>query len=250
MSYVKVVKAARRFWDKRAEGYSQHRTRKDWMQAIDKVVLELLRVGPNTLVLDVGAGPGTFAAYLAKTKTSKVVALDLSKHFLNISKNRIKGAGVSNRVFLVMASADSLPFRDLSFDATTSMVTIHHLPPPRIQEAFREIHRVLKSEGKFVLVESWAYKPRNEFQRILLELRRMVMQTETNEYHLNYEKYVRMLEDAGLTVLDVGFRPRPVYLPRFERLTNEAAQKLLKQAKQFDKEKQVVDMTIIHTKKQ
>lgn len=250
MSYAKVVKAARRFWDERAKGYSERRTRKDWMRTIDGVVLGLLQVGRDSLVLDVGAGPGIFAANLVKTKLSRVVNLDLSKRFLKIAKDRIENLGLSNRVFFVVASADCLPLRNSSFDGVTSMVAIHHLLPSGIQEAFSEVHRVLKREGKFVLVESWAYKPRNEFQRTMLELRRAVMQTEIGEYHLNYEKYITMLENAGLKVLDVRFEPRPVFLSRFERLTGEKARKLVERAKQFDEKERVVDMTIIHTIKQ
>ncbi len=250
MSGAKVLKAARNYWDKEAEGYSERRTKKSWMKEIDETVLNLLEVGPDSLVLDVGVGPGIFATHLAKMKLSEVVGLDISKKFLNIAKNKIKTTSFSNRVLLVVASADSLPLRKSIFDAATSMVTIHHLPPSRVQESFREIQRVLKEEGKFVLVESWAYEPRNEFQRIVLELRRMLEKTETEEYHLEYWSYIKMIEKAGLKILGTHFQPRPPYLSRFERLTDEKARKLLNQAKQFNKREQYVDMTIIHTIKQ
>ena len=200
-------------------------------------------MGSESLVLDVGLG--VFATYLVEAKQSMVVGLDVSKRLLCIAKDGIKGADASNRLFLILGSADFLPLRDACFDGATSMLTIHHLPPPRIQESFKEIQRVLKKGGRFILAEDWAYEPKNEFQRIVLELRRLLMLTETEEYHQEYREYVAMLENAGLRVVDVQFRPRPVLLSRFEHLTNERTHKLLRRARQFDERDQLVDTTII-----
>lgn len=125
MTHTNAVKAARRYWNERAQGYAERRTEKSWAKEIDEIVSSILSVGSNSLVLDVGVGPGIFATQLVNKKHSKVVGLDLSKQLLNIAKNEIKKAGVFNDIFLVAGSADFLPFRDSYFDAATSMMMIH-----------------------------------------------------------------------------------------------------------------------------
>ncbi len=215
---------------------------------VDQRVLVLLNVNADHMVLEIGVGPGLLAIHLAKEMQLKIVGLDFSKQFLNIAKDKVKKANVSDRIFLILGSADLLPLRGSSFDAAFCLYTIHHLPPPGIKEAFRETHRVLKDEGRFVLVENWGYEPKNEFQRIMLELRRLLMSVEVEEWHLKYSKYIAMLERAGLKTSDVQFIPREVYLSRFEHMPNEA-QKLLQKAKRFDVKERFVDVAIIRSVK-
>jgi len=201
------------------------------------------------MVLDIGAGPGFSAVYIAREKGSTIVGLDFSKQSLNIAKDNVKRANVSDRVFFVLGSADFLPLQSSIFDAAMCIHTIHHLPPLGIKESFRETHRVLRNGGRFVLSENWAYEPRNEFQRIALELRRMLDSMEVKEWHFKYSGFVAMLEKAGLKTYSVQFLPREISLSRFEGIPYEKAQKLLQKAKEFDVKERFVDVTIIGSMK-
>lgn len=243
------MKAIRRYWDERAQGYSERRKRRGWKREIDEKVSPLLDVDSSHAVLEIGVGPGFFAVHLAKERKPTIVGLDFSKQFLNIAKEEVKRADVSDRVFLILGSADFLPLKGSSFDAAVEVHTIHHLPPPRIEESFREIHRVLRDGGRFVLSEDWAFEPRNEFQGIMLELRRLLYSVEVEEWHLKYSEYIAMLEKAGLRTYNVQFHPHKVPLSRFECIPNEKAQKLLQKAKQFDAKERFVDVTIISSAK-
>lgn len=216
---------------------------------VDQRVPVLLDVNAGHRVLDIGVGPALLAIHLAKERQSTIVGLDFSKQFLNIAKDKVKRANVSDQIFLILGSADFLPLRGSSFDAAFCIHTIHHLPPPGIKEALRETHRVLKEKGKFVLVENWGYEPKNEFQRIMLELRRLLMSVEVEEWHLKYSKYIVMLQKVGLKTFNVQFIPREVHLSRFERIPNEKAQKLLQKAKRFDEKEHFVDVAIISSVK-
>lgn len=243
------MKAIRRYWDERAQAYSERRRRRGWKREIDERVSALLDVDSSHTVLEIGAGPGFFAIHLAKERKPRIVGLDFSKQFLNIAKDKVKRANVSDQIFLILGSADFLPLRGSSFEAAFCIHTIHHLPPPGIREAFRETHRVLKDEGRFALVENWGYEPRNEFQRIMLELRRWLYLVEVEEWHLKYSEYVAMLKRAGLKTFNIQLIPREVHLSRFERIPNEKAQKLLQKAKRFDEKERFVDVAIISSVK-
>ena len=198
-----------------------------------------------TQVLDVGTGPASFAAKLAKTHNLHIVCLDISKRFLRIAKERTETEKTPGRISLIAASADSLPFREESFDAITSIYVIHHLPPLRMERAFGEFYRALRTKGRFVLVEDWASDPRTYFQQLAFQLRKMLMRTEAEEYHTSYYNYITMIERNELKISNVELYPRPVDLSRFQNLTSERARKLLKRAEKYEEPEQIIDTVFI-----
>jgi ubiquinone/menaquinone biosynthesis C-methylase UbiE len=242
---AEAVKAIRSYWDRKAHIYAEVRVRREWFQETDKRVLELIDAQSCSVVLDVGTGPGSFAVKLAKNNNAFVVGIDISKRFLRIAKTHIAEENASNNVHLITASADFLPFRGDSFDAVTSIFTIHHLPSPRMENSFKEFYRVLKPRGKFALVEDWASEPRSSFQHVMYELRRSLMRDETEEYHVPYHRYVMMIEKSGLKVFDVEFHPKQVDLSRFEGLSGARARRLLEEVEATEQRQQVIDTTYI-----
>jgi ubiquinone/menaquinone biosynthesis C-methylase UbiE len=240
-----AIKAIRNYWDRKAHVYAEVRQRRDWFQQVDKRVLDL--VAPKSLlVLDVGTGPASFAIKLAKTgNITLIVGADISKRSLRIARTNIIKEKVSDKISLVVASADHLPFREASFDAVTSIFTIHHLPPLRMERSFGEFYMALKPKGKFALVEDWSSDPRTYFQNTIYELRRILMRNEVTEYHTQYLGYIRMLERNGLKIFDVEFHPNQVDLSRFASLSTVRARKLLKKVEKIDERQQVIDTTFI-----
>lgn len=241
---AEAIKAIRSYWDRKAHIYAEVRQRKDWFQQVDQRVLDLIS-SKSSLVLDVGTGPASFAIKLAKTGNSHIIGIDISKRSLRIAKNNIKKENVSDKIALMVASADHLPFREASFDAVTSIFTIHHLPPLRMERSFGEFYRALKLKGKFALVEDWSSEPRLSFQNAIYELRRILMRNEVEEYHTRYLEYVKMLERNGLKIFDVEFHPNPVDLSRFASLSGARARKLLKKAEKIEERQQIIDTTFI-----
>jgi len=83
-------------------------------------------------MLDVGCGNGTFMHYLASLPGCKVSGIDMSEAML--SKNTMGD--------LVRGTADSLPFREKSFDLVFEANILHHADDP--EKILREMHRVAK----------------------------------------------------------------------------------------------------------
>jgi cyclopropane fatty-acyl-phospholipid synthase-like methyltransferase len=77
-----------------------------------------LDLAADMLVLDLGSGAGWPGIYLAATTGARVVLSDIPAEGLAVAARRIQQDGVASSV--VAASADSLPFRDQTFDAVTS----------------------------------------------------------------------------------------------------------------------------------
>lgn len=92
-------------------------------------------------MLDVGAGEGQLARRLAATGAS-VVALDLAR--AQVEEARRRGTGC-----VLQATASDLPLRSASFDAVLVCLVLEHTPG--LDEATREIARVLRCGGRLVL---------------------------------------------------------------------------------------------------
>ncbi|MDH5509469.1 MAG: class I SAM-dependent methyltransferase [Nitrospinota bacterium] len=93
-------------------------------------------------LLDVGCGPGWVAMNYA-LGGARVCAMDLTFRAAQLSKAHLKLREA--RADVIEADAESIPFRDGSFDVVVSSGVLHHTPDtPR---AIGECHRVLKSGG-------------------------------------------------------------------------------------------------------
>ncbi|MDP1689565.1 MAG: methyltransferase domain-containing protein [bacterium] len=128
-------------------------------------VLEMLEAKDGETILDVGSGTGTFLAIASKALPhSKLIGVDPDRKALAIAREKL--AGVESRVTLYEASAEELPVADKSIDICVSTLAFHHLPRLVKLKAIQEIHRVLKPDGKFILVDFG--KPVSFLSRILL----------------------------------------------------------------------------------
>jgi SAM-dependent methyltransferase len=88
-------------------------------------------------ILDVGCGPGQ--TLIAASKDRRAYGVDVSFEALTL------GRTLTGRVTFICGVAEALPFRDCSFDFVIARVS---LPYTNIGRSVREIHRVLKPEGK------------------------------------------------------------------------------------------------------
>ncbi len=102
-------------------------------------------------VLDVGAGYGGAARALASSTGCSVVALNLSEveNERNRQKNREQGLG--DRIEVVDASFEDIPFDDGTFDIVWSQDAMLH--SGRRTRVLEEVARVLKPKGQFVFTD-------------------------------------------------------------------------------------------------
>jgi demethylmenaquinone methyltransferase/2-methoxy-6-polyprenyl-1,4-benzoquinol methylase len=111
--------------------------------------LELI---PGHKVLDLATGTGDLAIEIAKTlPTVEVVGLDPSKEMLAIGQRKVEAAGLGERVKMIDGDAQALPFEDKSFDRVTIAFGIRNVPDRK--KALLEIHRVLRPNGRLVILE-------------------------------------------------------------------------------------------------
>lgn len=98
-------------------------------------------------VLDLAPGPARLSAELSPRGLA--VAMDASLNMLRVARHRTVGRGTKWQ--LAQGDAYQLPFATASFDLVYSVRFIRRFDRPRRDVLYREIKRVLKPDGFFVM---------------------------------------------------------------------------------------------------
>jgi len=95
-------------------------------------------------VLDVGIGTGIGLSALVDF--SPVIGVDASVEMLRIAKEQIKDVKPRvNSIFLVVASAEMLPFRDHVFPTVVSITVLQNLTD--VLQGVKELERAIQADG-------------------------------------------------------------------------------------------------------
>lgn len=115
--------------------------------------LDLARLEAGEAVLDVGCGTGTLAIAAARRAgaTGAVTGVDPSAELLERARKKARRAHAG--VAFVQSGGEELPFPDASFDLVLSSLVLHHLSHDALRSSAHEMHRVLKPEGRLLLVD-------------------------------------------------------------------------------------------------
>ncbi|ANU13166.1 methylase [Planococcus halocryophilus Or1] len=95
-------------------------------------------------ILDAGCSAGWYSEQLAQ-RGAQITAVDISPEMV---KHTHKLLGDKASV-ICLDLEETLPFQDETFDVVVSSLTLHYLKEWR--ETFKELHRVLKPGGSFLL---------------------------------------------------------------------------------------------------
>lgn len=115
-------------------------------------LIEMAQAEKSDLALDAATGGGHTANALAPL-VKQVTALDLTPEMLASAKKFITDNGHSNVEF-VEGDAENMPFDDETFDIVTCRIAPHHFP--NIKDFIKEVYRVLKPGGRFLLNDNAA----------------------------------------------------------------------------------------------
>ncbi len=117
-----------------------------------KKVIEMVAATNPDAVLDIATGTGDLAISMAGTNASRIVGLDISEGMLSVGRKKIAAKDLSERIEMVQADSEALPFENNSFDAITVAFGVRNFE--HLEKGLGEIHRVLKPGGIFVVLET------------------------------------------------------------------------------------------------
>ena len=119
-------------------------------RALSEWGLRFLKIAPDAAVLDCGCGGGAnLKRLLRRCPRGRVSGIDYSEVSVQKSRALNRRAMEEGRCEVLQASATKLPFGDARFDAVTAFETVYFWPG--LQESFREVRRVLKPGGTFLI---------------------------------------------------------------------------------------------------
>jgi ubiquinone/menaquinone biosynthesis C-methylase UbiE len=115
-------------------------------------VIDLLNLKSADNLLDLGCGTGTLLI-LAKQRFPqiKMTGIDVDPKVLNIARNKTQKAKLE--IEYLEASSGRLPFTDSSFGVVVSSLVFHHLPTAVKKQTIKEVYRILKKGGRFLLAD-------------------------------------------------------------------------------------------------
>jgi SAM-dependent methyltransferase len=110
-------------------------------------------IGPgHQAILEIGCASGDLTCVLA-SQTRRVVGVDMSGASLHLAAQRARRlpADLARRVQLVKMNAVSLEFIQEAFDYAVSTSMIEHLHPDDVGTHLRQVWRVLKPGGSYLV---------------------------------------------------------------------------------------------------
>ncbi|MGJ8739994.1 class I SAM-dependent methyltransferase [Clostridium botulinum] len=127
--------------------------------------LDKFKVKEDNIILDIGCGGGRTVNRLAHgVPKGKVFGMDYSLDCVNFSKKYNKDLIENGKVEIIHGSVDKMPFEDNKFDIISAVETTYFWP--NLLDSFKEVKRVLKPSGKFIIVNASytneRFKERNE----------------------------------------------------------------------------------------
>ena len=130
-----------------------------WRSDVQQTVVDMLhRLGASGQVLELGCGPGSFAAQLAG-RGSDVLAVDRDPLMVALARAHLAGRATVGEVDVTDAGWGAR--MDRRFDAVVTSAVLHMLDASRYAAAVREVAAVLRPHGVFVDVDEMPLAPCN-----------------------------------------------------------------------------------------
>ncbi|MBN2072068.1 MAG: class I SAM-dependent methyltransferase [Candidatus Krumholzibacteriota bacterium] len=167
--------------------------------------------------LDIGCGWG-YNLFLLRSRGFATWGIDIVQNDFFAARRIADANGYSNN--LLGADMSALPFDGCSFDAVTAVETFEHVFHPDRPDAVREVARVLRRGGRFVLSTPNYYSLVEAGKRLIVRLPLMkkifppmcypVSDIERSDYHpysyhrpSRYSEIRALLEEEGFEITEV-----------------------------------------------
>ncbi|MFA5156821.1 MAG: methyltransferase domain-containing protein [Candidatus Omnitrophota bacterium] len=154
-----------------------------------KLFMEYCSLKPGLKILEIGCGTGEYSKALFG-RGLNLFATDISFNMLRHAKNKLNR---TKRVMFFVSDISLFPFAADSFDVILGNSILHHL---EIEESLKEIHRVLRKNGRFAFSEPNMCNPQIFLQKRIKSLKKLVGDS-PGEKDFSRWALRRMFEMAG-----------------------------------------------------
>lgn len=128
-------------------------------QGFREQTLQVAAIQPGETILDVGCGTGVLTRRAGETAGSSgsAIGIDPGQDMIRIAKENAQRLG--SRAEFKIAAIEQLPFESARFDVVLSSLMLHHLPPDLKRQGLREVYRVLRPGGRFIVADFYRPNP-------------------------------------------------------------------------------------------
>jgi demethylmenaquinone methyltransferase/2-methoxy-6-polyprenyl-1,4-benzoquinol methylase len=117
-----------------------------------KKALAFLKKDKPKYILDIATGTGDFALEaLAQLKPEKIIGVDISEGMLAHGREKMKNKKLDHKIELQKGDSERLLFEDNTFDAVIVAFGVRNFE--NLEKGLSDMYRVLKPEGKVVILE-------------------------------------------------------------------------------------------------
>jgi ubiquinone/menaquinone biosynthesis C-methylase UbiE len=139
------------YFDRWAKTYDDGRISR-WFQHTQELVISFLLLRKDSYVLDVGCGTGYAVHRLASLIPSgKACGIDISSAMIEQARAKTPNE-LARQIEFKQASSENIPYPNDMFDNVICTNSFHHYKDP--SRALKEIMRILKPDGQFVIMEN------------------------------------------------------------------------------------------------
>lgn len=117
-----------------------------------KKVVEIVSKNHPKEILDIATGTGDLALMMATLNPTKITGLDISAGMLEVGKQKISKANLSDKIEMIVGDSEEMPFENDTFDAITVSFGVRNFA--NLDKGIKEIARVLKPTGVLVILET------------------------------------------------------------------------------------------------
>lgn len=117
-----------------------------------RATVRLSKPTHKSVMLDLAAGTGDLTMAFARLgRPASILSTDFVPEMLEVGKKKAAGYEGPTKIRFEVVDAQDLPFDDESFDIVTIAFGVRNLPDRAAN--FREVRRVLKPGGRYVILE-------------------------------------------------------------------------------------------------
>jgi len=134
--------------------------------SLREMTVNLAQVKPGDCVLEVGCATGTLTLTAKRHAgpSGKVYGIDIIPGMIEVSREKARQANLD--VMFQVGSINDLPFPDDNFDVVICSFMIFHMSEKVRRKGIEEIYRVLKPQGRFLVLDL-ALPPQPMVKKIL-----------------------------------------------------------------------------------
>jgi MPBQ/MSBQ methyltransferase len=167
----------------------------------------------RVLLIDLGCGAGAVARTVAKYyKNSVVKGITITPSQVKIASELNVAEGLDRRIEILLADYTDMPFQKDEADGVFAVESACYASGPAKKDFIREMARVLRPGGRFVVADCFVIRPEKEFGPLLKRAYRAACRDWAVPEMITLEPFAAALKKHGfadIRVEDISWRAAP-----------------------------------------